>query len=74
MKTDTDTDWVTYTLDQADRLAERQTAREQAQQKTPEPEGVQLERPAYDAVGEQIFCGVAVVIGFALWWAAMVLA
>ena len=39
MTTDTDTDWVTYTLDEADRLAERQTAREQAQQTTPEPEG-----------------------------------
>jgi len=70
MTTDTETDWVTYTLDQADRLAERQTARKQA----PEPEVVHLERPAYDAVGEQIFCGFAVVIGFLLWWAAMVLA
>ena len=70
MKTDTETDWVTYTLDQADRLAERQTARNP----TPEPEVVYLERPAYDAVGEQIFCGVAVVVGFLLWWAAMVLA
>jgi uncharacterized membrane protein YphA (DoxX/SURF4 family) len=74
MQTDTETDWVTYTLDEADRLAERQTARDQAQQTTPEPEGVYLERPAYDAVGEQIFCGFAVVIGFLLWWAAMVLA
>lgn len=74
MKTDTETDWVTYTLDEADRLAERQTAREQAQQTTPELKVVYLERPAYDAVGEQIFCGVAVVIGSLLWWAAMVLA
>ena len=70
MKTDTETDWVTYTLDEADRLAERQTARKP----TPAPEVVYLERPAYDAVGEQIFCGFAVVIGFLLWWAAMVLA
>ena len=67
---DTETDWVTYTLDEADRLAERQTARKP----TPEAEGGHLERPAYDAVGEQIFCGFAVVIGFLLWWAAMVLA
>ena len=70
MQTDTETDWVTYTLDEADRLAERQTAREP----TPEPEGLYLERPSYDAVGEQIFCGFAVVVGFLLWWAAMVLA
>jgi hypothetical protein len=27
MKTDTETDWVTYTLDEADRLAERHRAR-----------------------------------------------
>jgi len=70
MKTDTETDWVTYTLDEADRLAERQTARKP----TPEPEVVYLERPSYDAAGERIFCGFAVVIGFALWWAALVLA
>jgi|DEB0MinimDraft_4_1074332.scaffolds.fasta_scaffold66846_3 hypothetical protein len=67
---DTETDWVTYTLDQADRLAERQTARKP----TPEPEVVYLEEPGYDVVREHIFCGFAVVVGFALWWAAMVLA
>ena len=27
-----------------------------------------------DAAGERIFCGFAVVVGFLLWWAAMVLA
>ncbi len=70
MKTDTSTEWVTCALAEADRLSERQTARTP----TPEPEVVYLERPAYDAVGEQIFCGFAVVIGFLLWWAAMVLA
>lgn len=67
MRNDHDRDWVQYALDEADRVAARQTVQTPAPQRQP----VQTDAPGFDPVREYIFCALIVPIAFAIWWFAL---